>query len=207
MEKYTVAEIKKHLLAGTFPAYAPLGVSAEILGLTKSGLLRRAETETSRLRVISITSEMGTSWTGVTVESLAKEVDYQENHRARTTKAAFDLLHELVMTGETREYGEFMEAIGLAWRNPIHRKLTGAILGRISTVAYRRHGLLPSVLVVSKKTEKPSPAFFRFARDLGVYAGPGTQSENVFFEQTKTDVFASKKRAGVWKWREEYGQA
>lgn len=201
---FTVPQLKKRLLTGTFPAMVPLGAAAEMLGLTKSGLLRKAGTETSRLKLMSVTAEAGTVWNGVTAESLAEEVDYQENHRPRTAKLALQRLHALAMDGETSEYAAFMNDIGLSWRNPHHRGLTGELLGQISTNIYNRHQLLPSVLVVNKATQRPSEPFFQLGRDYGAYE-PRNQSDSVFFETMKAKVFANANRAAVWKWRDELG--
>lgn len=201
---FTVSELKQRLLAGAVPTMVPLGAAAEMLGLTKSGLLRKAGTETSRLKLMSITAAAGTVWNGVTVESLAEELDHQENHRPRTAKLALERLHTLAKAGETTEYGTFMADIGLSWRNPHHRGLTGELLGQLSMSVYDRHELLPSVLVVNKATQRPSEPFFQLGRDYGAYDS-ANQSDAEFFKTMKAKVIASAKRKEVWKWNNELG--
>jgi len=201
---FTVSELKQRLVAGTVPAMVPLGAAAEMLGLTKSSLLRKAATETSRLKLMSITAAAGTVWNGVTVESLAEELDYQENHRPRTARLVLQRLQALAKAGETAEYGEFMNDIGLSWRHPYHRALTGQLLGQISSSIYHRYQLLPSVLVVNKASQRPSEPFFQLSRDLKAY-DPKKQADAVFFETMKAKVLASAKRVAVWAWQEELG--
>lgn len=206
---FTVDELKQRLRAGSIPAMVPLGAAAEMLGLTKSGLLRKAATETSRLKLMSITAAAGTVWNGVTIESLAEELDHQENHRPRTAKLALQRLYELAEAEETAEYAEFMSDIGLSWRHPHHRALTGQLLGWISTSVYSRHKLLPSVLVVNKATQRPSEPFFQLARDVKAYNSE-KQSHLEFFETMKAKVFASAKgakRPKVWDWPDDMMEA
>jgi hypothetical protein len=202
---FTVFELKQRLLAGSVPTMVPLGAAAEMLGLTKSSLLRKAGTDSSRLKLMSITAAAGTVWNGVTADSLAEELDYQENHRPRTARLALQRLHALAKAGETSEYGEFMNDIGLSWRHPHHRALTGQLLGQISSAIYDRYKLLPSVLVVNKASQRPSEPFFQLARDLKAYA-PQKQTEAVFFETMKAKVLASATRVAVWAWQDEFGE-
>jgi hypothetical protein len=154
---------------------------------------------------MSIVSESGTTWNGITVDSLQDEMDYQENHRPSVTKLALSQLHTLAQAEEASDYGTFMEQIGLSWRHPQHRALTGMILGKISTVLYDKYGILPSVLVVSKATQRPSDPFFQLAKDVGAYDRK-KQTEQAFFEAMKAKVFASASRPAVWKWRDELGR-
>lgn len=201
---FSVLELKQKLLAGSFPAMVPLGAAAEMLGLTKSGLLRKAGMDTSRLKLMSITASTGTVWNGVTAESLAEELDYQENHRPRTAGLALQRLQALAKTSKTSEYGDFMNDIGLSWRHPHHRALTGQLLGQISSSIYDRYQLLPSVLVVNKASQRPSDPFFQLARDLHAY-DPKKQTDTVFFETMKAKVFANANRSAVWAWQDELG--
>lgn len=201
---YLVSELKQLVLKSAAPTMVPLGAAAEMLGLTKSGLLRKAGTGTSRLKLMSITAAAGTVWNGVTVESLAEELDHQENHRPRTAKSALERLHALAKAGETSEYSTFMADIGLSWQNPHHRGLTGQLLGQISISIFDRFKLLPSVLVVNKATQRPSEPFFQLGRDYGAY-DPATHSDVDFFKTMKAKVIASAKRKDVWKWNEALG--
>ncbi len=98
-----------------------------------------------------------------------------------------------------------MNDIGLSWRHPHHRALTGQLLGQISSAIYDRYKLLPSVLVVNKASQRPSEPFFQLARDLKAYA-PQKQTEAVFFETMKAKVLASATRVSVWAWQDEFGE-
>lgn len=202
---YSVSELKQELKSGTFPAMVPLGAAAEMLGLTKSTLLRKAGSETSVLELMSITAATGTVWNGVTAKSLAEELDHRENHRPRTARLALQRLQALAKAGQTSEYGDFMNDIGLNWRHPHHRALTGQLLGQISSSIYDRYKLLPSVLVVNKASQRPSDPFFQLARDLQAY-DPKKQTDAVFFETMKAKVFANATRGAVWEWRDELGE-
>ncbi|MGK5034511.1 hypothetical protein [Janthinobacterium sp. LB3P118] len=110
----------------------------------------------------------------------------------------------MAKSGETSEYGAFMNGIGLNWRNSHHRGLTGEILGQIFTNIYDLYIFLPAVLVVNKASKRPSEPFFQLGRDYGAY-NPKKQSDAVFFEMMKTKVFASAKRPAVWAWHDELG--
>ena len=200
-----VAQLKTHIMDNTFTPMIPLGAAAEMLGLTKSGLLSKAGKENSRLELMSITSAAGTVWNGVTVESLLEEIDHQENHRPRAAQRALECLHELAIARKTAEYGEFMQEIGLTLQNPYHRRLIGELLGTISTNFHDRCGIMPSVLVVSKATGRPSDPFFQLSLDYGAY-NKKEQSDAEYFEEMKEKVFDSAKRKNVWAWRKELGE-
>lgn len=107
----------------------------------------------------------------------------------------------MAKSGETSEYGAFMNDIGLNWRNSHHRGLTGEILGQIFTNIYDRYIFLPAVLVVNKASKRPSEPFSNWAATMGPMTQK-KQSDAVFFEMVKTKVFASAKRPAVWEWDE-----
>lgn len=194
----TVAELRPLILAGKFSGVLPHGAAAEMLGLSKGGLIRKLGTGNGRLKTVTITSASGTSWSGVTLESLAEELDFLENHRPRTLKLVKLRLRELAKAGAVSSYGDFMEDVGLNWRNPHHRALTGQLLGEVSETMWEQAKVMPSALVVNKSNQRPSSPFFELAEKIGAY-DPTTQSDATFFELMKSKVFASARQAALWK--------
>lgn len=201
---FTETDIRDRILAGqALPNLLPTAFAGHILGLTKSGVLRKVEAKSARLKLISFTAGDGTVWNGITAESLAEEVQYMKNHVPNTARLVLKQLHTLAKAGATANYGDFMAAIDLSWQNPNHRKLVGYLLGLVSERVGREHQLVLSVLVVNKLSQKPSDAFFQLAKDVGLF-DPKAQKQGDFFIDMKDKVCASANSREVWAWHESY---
>lgn len=192
----TVSEMLPLIRAGKFPGILPLAAAAELLSLTKSGLLRRIESGKTGLHLLTVTSEAGTVWNGVSLDSLAQELVQQERALPDTEQQFRQRLYALAKAREVSRYGDFMESAGLSWRNPQHRARTGHLLGIISEDMWAKHRLLPSVLVVNKANHRPSAAFFEMAEQLGAYQP--SQNAQQFVEDMTAQVFASAATPGIW---------
>lgn len=196
----TTQELKAQLIDGTFPGMIPMSAAAELLGMTKAGLMKKVRSETTRLELITLNLEgVDKQLRGVTPQSLSAELQGGASLTSKIEKQALARLRQLAAKRKTEEYAPFMERLGLTWRNPQHRKLVGEVLGELSRRICderREAGETPiavSALVVLKSTGMPNESFFGFARN-SLKLRPSITREATF-DAMKELIFDS---AGTW---------
>lgn len=197
-----ISEMKTQLIEGTFPGMIPLVAAAELLNVTKAGLLKKIKSGETGLQLISLKLESSQQRVrGVTPESLAAVLREEASQVLDIEKLALARLRELAAARETEEYAPFMQRVGLTWRNPHHRNFIGKVLGGLSRrICEERRAagdslIAVSVLVVLKATGMPNDSFFWFVEnELEIPMARGV-SQAVAFARLKQAVFKS---AGTW---------
>lgn len=141
-------------------AAVPVSIAAEFLGLTREAVAERIRG--GSLEAITI-SGRERSWKLVRVSSLLEGL-HQEVTLVRPVTRTLEKHAPNLIT-----YGTLMEAVGLDYRNPRHRKLIGSVLGVISETSLNdpRKGFMMSALAVSKGDGRPNQAFFDLATRIG----------------------------------------
>jgi len=130
------------------------------------------------------------SWKGVTMTSLQLYQEQIDKERIPVDDV-FEQL-EIIAKGSEKKpvyYSEFMDKFGLNYKNPHHRGIISALLGKVSekTLSNKSIKFMLSVLVVNKSTDMPSEGFYTLAKNLKEMSI--TESREDFFKRQLELVF------------------
>lgn len=164
----------------------PSSYAAKILGKTLSNvddLLKNGKLNAC------IIKDGNKKWKGITVQSL---LDYKNSIKEINTDTILYKLSNFAKKKETVYYSDFMEEIGLNYRNPHHRKEIGIISGKASKKTFLDESkkFMISALIVNKTTNlanMPSKSFFLLAKELG--AINDKDSYSIFFKKQIKLIF------------------
>jgi hypothetical protein len=116
----------------------------------------------------------------------AKAVKVQNQDRPRRI---LEMLTDAARNRKTLPYGDVMQAVGLSYKDVVHRKLFKKDLRTaVRQSASYPHNLLISALLVFKIQDIPEDDFFAMAEELGMFTS-GKDSKTVFYKEHLERIF------------------